>query len=200
MITRAKLSSVLQGLPKYRSMLAGNSAYAPAAFESIATTTLSSSTGWINFSSIPQTYKHLQVRIMGRCLQGGSAQSDISCVLNNDQTSSYAFHRVRGNTATADAAGAASTAYANIGFVPTNGYTSNIFGVLIVDIHNYTSSTQYKTIRAQGGFEADGSGISGLYSGLWSKTNAITDLSFSNQNNAYDWTTGTVISLYGIKG
>ncbi len=172
----------------------------PSSFESIATTTLSSSTGWVNFSSIPQTYKHLQIRIMGRCLQGGSAQSDVSCVLNNDQTSSYAFHRVRGNTATVDATGSSSTAYANIGFVPTNGYTSGIFGVLIVDIHDYASTTKYKIIRSQGGFTADGSGISGLYSGLWLKTNAVTDLSFSNQNNAQDWTTGTVISVYGIKG
>jgi hypothetical protein len=183
-----------------RSMLVGNSPYSPPAFNSIATTTLSASTGWINFSSIPQTYKHLQIRIMGRCLQGGSAQSDVSCVLNNDQTSSYSWHRVRGNTSTADATGSATQAYANIGFVPTNGYTANIFGVLIVDIYNYTSTTQNKTIKAQGGFEADGSGISGLFSGLWQKTNAVTDLSFSNQNNAYDWTAGTIISLYGIGG
>lgn len=88
----------------------------------------------------------------------------------------------------------------DIGYVPTNGYSSNIFGVLIIDIHNYTLTTQNKTIRAFSGFDTNGAGVVSLNSGLWQNTNAVTQLSFSNENNGFDWLAGTTVSLYGIKG
>jgi hypothetical protein len=200
MITRATLSSVVQGLPKYRSMLAGNTGYVPPSFESISTTVLSSNTGWVNLTSIPSTYKHLQVRIVGRCLQSGSSQSLVSMICNSDQTNSYSWHRLFGDTSFVNAANAITQPYAYIGDVPTNGWNSNIFGAMIIDILDYASTSKFKTIRAQGGWSADGAGRSNLFSGLWQKTTAINELSFSNQNNAQDWTAGTTFSLYGIKG
>ena len=63
MITRLKLSTIEQGLPKYRSMLAGNAAYVPSSYESIASATGTGSSGTITFSSIPSTYQSLQLRV-----------------------------------------------------------------------------------------------------------------------------------------
>jgi hypothetical protein len=43
-------------------MLAGNAAFFPPVYEQIATTLVSSGQSSIVFSSIPQGYKHLQLR------------------------------------------------------------------------------------------------------------------------------------------
>lgn len=183
-----------------RSMLVGNPAYSPPAYESISSTTLSATTGWVTLGSIPQTYTSLQVRILGRCQQTGSAASLVSMGINGDQTSSYSWHWARGNGSAVASDGAASSNRMDIGYVPTNGYTSGFFGSLIIDIYNYTSTTQNKTVRAYSGFDGNGSGTVALGSGAFLKTNAITDIAFSNQNNAFDWSVGTTFSLYGIKG
>lgn len=183
-----------------RSMLVGNPPFIPTDFESIATVVLSSSTGYVGFSSIPSTYKHLQVRILGRSLQTGSSAGLISALCNGDQTNSYSFHLLNGNGSAAAASGSATQNRADIGYVPTNGYASGIFGTLIIDYIDYASTTKFKTIRAFSGFDGNGSGTVGLGSGLWQKTTAINTLDFSNANNSFDWAVGTTVSLYGIKG
>ena len=51
----------------YSSFLAGNAAFVPGAYESIASTTVGSGgVSTITFSSIPDTYKHLQIRYTAR--------------------------------------------------------------------------------------------------------------------------------------
>lgn len=199
-ITKIKGTSSFTNLTKYDSFLAGNAAYNPSSYESIASTTLTSTAGWVNLNSIPSTYTSLQVRIIGRSQQGTARASTVSMLCNSDQTTSYSSHYLIGDGSAVSASGASSNNRADIGYVPTSGYASNIFGVLIIDIHNYASTTQYKTIRAFSGFNTNGAGTVGLNSGLWQKTNAITQLSFSNENNGFDWSIGTTFSLYGIKG
>jgi hypothetical protein len=181
-------------------ILASSKLKASSSYESIATVTLSASQGWTGFSSIPSTYKHLQVRIMGRSLQTGSSAGIISTLCNGDQTSSYSWHWLKGDGASATASGAATQNRADIGYVPTNGYTSGIFGTLIIDYIDYASTSKYKTIRAFSGFDGNGTGTTALGSGLWQKTNAITAIDFSNVNNSYDWAVGSTFALYGIKG
>lgn len=199
-VTKFSSGSSFKNLTKYDDFLAGNAAYNPSSYESIASVTLSSSTGWINLNSIPQTYTSLQVRILGRSSQSATQASSVSMLCNSDQTTSYSSHFMNGNGSSVTAGGASSNNRMDIGYVPTNGYSSNIFGVLIIDIHNYTSTTQNKTIRAFSGFDTNGAGTVSLNSGLWQNTNAVTQLSFSNENNGFDWLAGTTVSLYGIKG
>jgi len=192
------MSSMKSGLIS-RKLLVGNSYFQPTSFENIATTTLSSSAGWVGFSSIPQTYKHLQVRIVGRSLQSGAAQGLVSTLCNGDQTSSYASHLLYGNGTTVQT-NAQTSNRADIGYVPTNGYVGDLFGILIIDYIDYASTSKYKTIRAYSGIDGNGSGRVALGSGLWKKTNAITSIDFSNVNNSYDWAEQSTFALYGIKG
>lgn len=121
-------------------------------------------------------------------------------LINSVQTNSYAFHQLNGDGSAASGTGTASTNRMDIGVVPTDGYASNIFGTLIVDIHNYTSTTNNKTVRCFGGFDGNGSGTVRLGSGFINATTAVTSLSFSNANNSFDWLTGSTFALYGIKG
>ena len=193
MITRLKLSTIEQGLPKYRSMLAGNDAYIPNSFESIATATGTGSSGVITFSSIPSTYQHLQVRIQFIDTNGGL--NSVSMTFNNDTASNYVVHRIFGNgtSVTASATTAGSSLQAAIGTGTT------YLGVSIIDIHDYASTTKNKVTRTFTGRE-DNSGTTNstvmLNSGLWLSTNAINRIDVTVGAN---FTTDSKIALYGIK-
>lgn len=196
MITRLKLSTIEQGLPKYRSMLAGNPAYQPTAFESIATTTLSSPTATITFSSIPGTYQHLQIRVMAKT--AGASDESMDMQFNGVSTNNYYSHRLSGNgsTASASALGLFSSTrplYNNLAASSSDG-----FSVGIIDIHDYASTTKNKTVRTIGGYDNNGTGNIGLVSGLYSaNTNAITSITFTNGSG--NFVSGSTFALYGIK-
>lgn len=202
MITRLKLSTVTQGLPKYRSMLAGNDAYVPPSFESIASITPGGLVGAVSFGPlIPQTYQHLQIRIFARANTAGTGNSSVYLNFGSGATA-YSYHALNGDGASATASGTASTSNAYVGLIPNAGTTSNVFGVLIIDIHNYKSTTQYKTIRAFGGFDTNGAGNARLASGLWQSTNAIGVGSgdYIDIYSSGDFVAGSTFALYGIKG
>ena len=57
-----------------RSGMAGNPVIMPGSYESIASTTLSTDTSSITFSSIPNTYSHLQLRFMAKANNAGDLE------------------------------------------------------------------------------------------------------------------------------
>jgi hypothetical protein len=166
---------------------------APAgAFESIATATGNGSSGTITFSSIPGTYKHLQVRLQV-IASGGGGQS---IRFNSDTGNNYARHNVGGNGSSVFAGGTASTNMITIG---DDSAATNL-ATMIVDIHDYASTTKNKTIRSFFGHDRNGAGSVYLYSGVWLNTGAVTSLSLGQGNFSGTFDTGTIASLYGIKG
>lgn len=164
---------------------------AGGSFESIATVTGNGSSTSLTFSSIPSTYKHLQIRALGRNSSGYIR-------FNSDTGSNYARHWLRGNGTTASAIGGASQTEM-YGFEFTdNSDTANIYGAGVIDIHDYASTSKYKTIRSLTGADKNGSGSIYLFSGLWMNTAAITSITIYSAANAP--TTDTKFALYGIKG
>ena len=162
-------------------------------FESIATTTLSTSAASVTFSSIAGTYKHLQLRITA----GNSVSAYMGMVVNSDTGSNYAFHRLSGDGATADAN--ASTSRADMILTGAGGMatTANVFGGFIVDILDYANTNKYKTVRCLNGYDANGSGSMNLSSNVWLNTAAITSLTLSSTSNFRQYSS---FALYGIKG
>jgi hypothetical protein len=169
-----------------------------SSYESIATATGTGASGTITFSSIPATYKHLQIRGMGFGNSGGQ----LFLRLNGDTASNYTRHRIVGYSSVVYASGeTAQTSirmcvddinYASMGTTnPT---------VAITDIVDYASTTKYKTVKTLGGIESNnaGNGEIDLTSGLWLSTSVITSVSVII--SAGSFTTDTVFSLYGIKG
>jgi hypothetical protein len=179
----------------------GGAAGGGAAYESIASATGTGSSGTITFSSIPSTYTSLQIRAIMRSSATGTSISQSNLTFNSDSGNNYAQHGINGNGSFADVESYATGGYAGIllsGTVARAGLTSGIMGTLILDIHNYASTSQYKTIRSLAGGDANGSGRVALNSGLWLSTSAINSITLSAISG--NWTTDTIISLYGIKG
>jgi hypothetical protein len=193
-VTKIKTTSSFTNLTKYDSFLAGNAAYDPGAFVSIASTTGTGSSGTVTFSSIPSTYTSLQLRINGVVDAGGLSWR---MRFNGDTASNYNYHNLIGNGTTVSAGNGSGTS------IFVNSGTSQITQptVLIIDIHNYSSTTQNKTSRHITGFDNNSGTTESfieLSSGLWRSTSAIDSVTiFMGANN---FTTASRFSLYGIKG
>lgn len=175
------------------------------AFESIASVTASGSSNTITFSSIPNTYKHLQIRFIGRSTGAGTYAEGVFFRCNSDSGTNYSQHFLRGFYTTASgvaASGGASQTYGAIAnaALPLTGNNANIVGAGIIDIHDYASTTKTKTFRTFYGYDANGVGEVGMASGLWNSTSAITSITLYEGSISTFWGSNSVIALYGIKG
>ena len=170
-----------------------------SAYESISTTTITSDTASVTFSSIPQTYKHLQLRMYAKTDR--TDLEDVTLVqFNGDTAANYSYHNIRGNgaAATSDAAASTSAIYLHFASTGSTGVT-NIFGSSVLDILDYADTNKYKTTRSLHGFDTNGSGRVYLASGNWRSTSAITSIVLDQQFGT-NWKQYSSFALYGIKG
>jgi len=146
----------------------------------------------ISFTSIPSTYKHLQVRAIAYASSAGNIQGRF----NSDTGTNYARHYMYGDGASGNADGEPSINYVNFGYVPSS---SNYFSAAVTDILDYTSTSKNKTVRTLTGYDANGSGLMIIYSGLWFATPAaITSITITPQSGTFSQYSS--FALYGIKG
>ena len=212
-VYKLSANSVKNGRTVYGSMLAGNPVYVvPTDFESIATVTVGSGgAANVEFTSIPGTYAHLQLRAFGqtnRATYGfDSMRVQFNGVSGASGGSGYTRHGITGDGSSVSAFGADSSGSNNdCQFAWALGTTTgSSWGAGIIDILDYTNTNKYKTIRSLGGTDLNGTvgglgGFVGLGSNLFlPNTNAITSIKLIPF-------VGSTISqyshfaLYGIKG
>lgn len=178
---------------KYISMLAGNPPYIPSDFFSIATVTLGSSSATVTFSSIPSTYKHLQLRCSYSNLSGDFDKIQF----NGDSGTNYKVQRATAMTSTTSGQILNTQAGLVIDRYSTNGQTyTTLKDGCIIDIFNYASTSFNKSVRTvYGHVDADG-GYTGMNAGVWLSTAAINSIVFST--NGGNFTTGSKFALYGV--
>ncbi len=177
---------------------------AGGSFESIATVVGTGTAASLQFTSIPSTYKHLQIRYNIRGYDTSSrGDDDLRIRFNSDSTSAnYYGHFLQGNGSTV-AAVAQSGAYAGgqvviSQTVPGSGATANVMATGIIDIIDYASTTKNKTVRFITGNDRNGSGQIRLGSVAYFSTSAISSIQLLPDPDGF--TTTSVFSLYGIKG
>jgi hypothetical protein len=201
MITRLKLSTIEQGLPKYRSMLAGNAAYVPSSYESIATLTAAGGETSLSFTSIPATYQHLQIRGIYKDSYATASYGEMWVRFNNDSGTNYSYHDLLGNGATVSAAGNSTQGQMILQASSVNGVAST-FGVVLMDIHDYASTSKYKTLRSMQGADRNSTATNPsavcLTSGLWQSTTAVNRVDLIRGTTSF--AAGSTFALYGIRG
>jgi hypothetical protein len=158
----------------------------------------SSGAATISFTGIPATYKHLQIRIFGRTTSSVVPDA-ITLQYNGDTGANYTYHSILGNGTTTVAFGAASQNSNYLDKLAGASTSSGVFGSIIGDVFDYSSTTKYKTVRSLGGLDNNGSGVIHLSSGLWLNTNAVTSLVMTPAQGG-NFAQFTSIALYGIKG
>lgn len=180
----------LTSFQKHSNLLAGNPAYDPPAFELLQTTILSSSASSVTFSSIVQTYKHLQIRMVANSNNG--SLDLLGVVFNNVTSASYASHAMRGDGSSVSAYSNSSQSGEFFAGVFSNATT---FGASVIDILDYSSTSKNTTARILTGVAAN---RIELWSGLFNNTNAITQIQLKPINGT-NFLTGSRFSLYGIR-
>jgi hypothetical protein len=170
-------------------------------YASIATSTITGSPTQIIFTNIPQHYKHLQIRGRSR---GAASTADavLGYQLNVDSSGSYGFgwHVLAGNGSSAFAGNGGGSGYPTTysTYTPGTSVTANYWGVSVADILDYSSTSKFKTIKAIGGFDANGSGNVGIGSGLWMKFEPVASVTVILANDPYTVAVGSTFALYGI--
>lgn len=153
----------------------------------------SSAQSTISFTSIPSTYKHLQVR--GILLT--STPTNPTYQFNSDTGNNYTGHHLwgTGSSANANTQGPnGSTIYFN--YNPSTSYPS----VFVMDILDYASTTKNKTTKVLAGSDTNGGTAEiALWSSLWNNS-ATAISSIQLKGNGADFTQYTSVALYGIKG
>jgi hypothetical protein len=166
-------------------------------YESIATVTVGSGgSSQIEFSSIPSTFKHLQVRLLSRGT-GGSERA-IYVRFNSDSGSNYNGHNLTGNGSAASAGNEGTATYSIGGLTAGSLVSANIYGVAVIDVFDYQNTNKNKTIRSLEGYDTNGGGKVELRSGLWMSTSAVSTLTLSLSSNNFEQYSHA--ALYGIKG
>lgn len=178
--------------------ITGSGGASLSSYESIATGT-GTGAQTVTLSSIPSTFKHLQIRMISRSTSASGGTSAFTLRMNGDTGTNYASHYMFGNGSATSAGGVASAANIDMGYIINNGAGASCYTATIVDILDYASTTNYKTVRVFNGSD-DNSGTTSfrvrIGSGLWMSTSAINSLAFTLSNN---WDTNSTFALYGIK-
>lgn len=178
------------------------------AYESIATVTLGSAASSATFSSIPSTYKHLQIRGIFM-----PTNTDFSAVfrLNGDSSSSnYVAHTLEGNGSSAVASSSTPYTPSSLRILYTQDSTGSQYPAgFVLDILDYANTNKYKTTRALAGIDTNGAYFGAnriaLASGLWMSTSAVNSVTLYSAQGGYGSTLGSnfaansSFALYGIK-
>ena len=158
---------------------------ATATYDSIATTTLSTSTASITFSSISGSYTDLIL-----VCQGTLASGNLYFQLNSDTGNNYSARLLKGDGSSAT--GNYSYSNSNSGRLGEGGSSQ---GLYITHFNNYSNANVYKTCISRSNV-ADNH--TSLWCSLWRSTSAITTIKIG-PTAAGNLDSGFVATLYGIK-
>jgi hypothetical protein len=171
-------------------------------FESIQTVTVGAGgASNIEFTSIPATYTHLQIRGLGRTTQNSTGADDLFISFNSDTGSNYSYHDLTGDGVSVSASG--NSSYTNIvigSLFPRLQTSANSFGATVIDILDYANTNKYTTTRALAGLSINAAGgFIALRSGNWRNTAAITTIKLMPESSRI-FAQYSQFALYGIKG
>lgn len=182
----------------YPSMLAGNAAFVDSSFDSIATVTVGAGgASAVDFNSIPNTYKHLQIRFL---IRSGNSNNDFSIGMNGSfAISNSSSHTLTGNGSSATGGAWTSQNFVSLVNSPNQvaAFPSGSIGAGVIDILDYADTNKNKTIRVLWGCDRNTAGFVNINSGMFNTTAAISSF---NLFNGFNWAQYSSFALYGIKG
>ena len=120
--------------------------------------------------------------------------------MNSDATALYSAHRLFGDGSGTTADAFATQNYAYFGIQPQTTSAVSYYSAVVIDILDYANTSKYKTFRSLMGFDANGSGRVGLFSGCWQSTSAISSIQIYSDNRSANFTQYSHFALYGIRG
>jgi hypothetical protein len=152
----------------------------------------------MDFTSIPDTYTDLVIKVSARDARAVVASS-IVLQINGSTASSGSYRRIYGDGSAAFADGDTGGTTVQSGHSDGNNATASTFGNVEIYIPNYAGTSTNKSISSDGVAETNGTTTyMSLVAGLWANTAAITQVTIKPATavNFLQYSTAT---LYGIK-
>jgi hypothetical protein len=176
---------------------ASNSATPTAggSYDFIAISTPGSGVSSVTFSSIPNTYKNLQLRVMTKIVSG--AATNLGTRFNGDTGNNYSWHQLYAGDGSTNAGGGSSHPTS---FNGHNYMNASTWSASIIDINDYASTNKYKTTKTFGGADNNASGFLGIQGSHWRNTAAINSITIYDPYGGNSLAGGSIFGLYGIKG
>jgi hypothetical protein len=205
------MSPILTGV--IASGISGNltPAWSPeGGYDALATVTVgTTAVASITFSGIPQNYKHLQIRSIGRTSRTDYILEDANVTMNGDTGANYSWHRMFtnpavGNGTISNSFGASANYINSTAIFATAGAPSGLFGTSVTDILDYSSTTKFKSVRSITGLDTNGQSLLSVegfvetMSGTWLNSNPITSLTWTPTTGT-NFIQHTTFALYGVK-
>ena len=163
-------------------------------YESIQTVTVgATSVANIEFTSIPATYTHLQIRGIALTTSAGASPQ---IQFNSDSGSNYSNHNFYGTGASVGTGANVSNSGMYIGGSNT-GTSTTIPFAFVTDILDYKNTNKNTTIRTLSGLDSNGSGEVSIFSGAWYNTAAVSSIKILTNINFSQYSS---FALYGIRG
>jgi len=165
---------------------------ASSAFEHIETQTVGAGgAASVTFSSIPGTYKHLQIRALVRLGTDGQGLR-----LTTNSGTLVRRHYLYGDGGPNAAAGADTNN--GLFYLTYASQLASTFGAAVIDILDYTSTTKNSTIRSLTGYDLNTTaGSVGLFSQLYTSSAAITSITLTASSGNINQ--HSTFALYGCK-
>lgn len=195
MAFKSLATSGIINFAKYQNALVGNAAFDPASDFLIQEQILASAVSSVTFTSIPSTYKHLQIRSVSRSANASTSTFGIEMAFNGDTSANYSYHELKADGSSVSSYGEGSRSKVFFGATVGNSATVGNYASSICDILDYSDTSKYKTTRSLAG---SSSGYLVVYSGNWRSTAAITSLTLNFSSN--NFAIGSRFSLYGSNG
>lgn len=158
----------------------------------------SGGSAYIEFTSIPNTYTDLVLKMSLR--QSANADGHQLGVRFNSSTSGYNRLGSYGRGNGVDTAKGSSETFSRFGFAQSSTFTSNIFGLYEMYIPDYASTTEYKVFTTDSINESAAESVyaQGFWVGLWADTSAITSIKLQDLSNNTNFAQYSAAYLYGI--
>jgi len=172
-------------------------------YESIQTVTVGAGgQAAISFTSIPSTFKHLQIRGISRATTSTERNNMFYLTYNGDTGANYSWHNLLANGSNNFSEGAGSTSIPRTGMSTAATALSGNMGPVVIDILDYADTNKFKTLKSLTGFDNNGAGEIYFNSTNWRSTSAVTSITLTpfQGNGASNFAQYTSFALYGIKG
>jgi hypothetical protein len=193
-INRFSQSTAQEAFPKFTNLWDGTTA--TSSFDSLGAVLLSSTASSISFTSIPQTYAHLQIRMAVNYT--GSVGSGYIAFNGVTTGGLYSYHGF-GTDGVTPPPGATSATTQNQGKYTGYAGTSSAGGypnLCIIDIIDYANTDKFKTAKITYAWDANGTGYIEFGSTNYRSTSGITSILLTPANT---FNTNSSVALYGIK-
>jgi hypothetical protein len=204
-VSNFKTSSIKTGV-KRNTMWDQSSIVLYPSYDSIQTVSLSAAQTTVTFSSIPSTYKHLQIRAFHRGNRATYPVSDANMRFNGDSAANYATTSLTGfgGGATTSGVQTGGTGSQNQIMIGQPGTAVTGFVISIIDIFDYASVSKCKAARSLNGVDINGTvatygGSTNFNDGVWlNSSTAVSSISFTTSDGS-DWQQYSSFALYGVK-